>query len=173
MLRSGTASTATPDDARGQQSLGDLVGLALKDVSQLIRYEINLAKKEFKVDLRRAGFSAAFFAFILIVAYPLLMMLLFAYAYGLNAAGLPGGLWGAFLVAAGTCFVFAVIAGLVGFFFYKKVTGMQLTRKTVSEDIDMLKRSGSSDGAETPAIAKGSAAEDRAPAAVTAKSLAR
>jgi hypothetical protein len=95
MLRSGTARTATPDDARGQQSLGDLVGLALKDVSQLVRYEINLAKKEFKVDL------------------------------------------------------------------------------TVSEDIDMLKRSGSSDGAETPAIAKGSAAEDRAPAAVTAKSLAR
>lgn len=143
MLRSGTA-----DEARGQQSLGDLVGLALKDISQLVRYEISLAKRELKIDVRRAGFAAAFFVFILMVAYPLLIMLLFAYAYGLRAAGLPGGMWGAFLVVAGTCFVFAVIAGIIGLVFFKKITGMKLTRKTVSEDIGMLKRarSGDADG---------------------------
>ena len=34
----------TPGPAGGEQSLGDLVALAAKDVSQLIRYEIDLAK---------------------------------------------------------------------------------------------------------------------------------
>ena len=93
MARSGTARTGAPDGNRDQQSLGDLVSLALKDVSQLVRYEITLAKKEFKVDLRRAGLGAAFVALVLIVAFPLLIMLLFAYAYGLYAIGVPGGLW--------------------------------------------------------------------------------
>ena len=35
-----------PEPAGDGQSLGDLVALAAKDVSQLIRYEIDLAKTE-------------------------------------------------------------------------------------------------------------------------------
>lgn len=178
MLRSGTARTATPDDARGQQSLGDLVGLALKDVSQLVRYEINLAKSEFKVDVRRALVGTGFIGFILIVAYPMIIMLLFAYAYGLRAAGLPGGMWGAFLVVAGTVAVFALIALIAGIVFFKKITGMKLTRTTVSRDIGMLKRGVSGDNQDVPAVTKGNtpadgARADGAPAAATARSLAR
>jgi len=171
MLRSGTGRTGSPDGTRDQQSLGDLVSLALKDVSQLVRYEISLAKSELRVDARRAAIGGGLFGFILIVGYPLLMMLLFAYAYGLYAVGAPGGLWGAFLWVALTCAVFAGIAGLVGFRFLKKVTGMQMTRKTVADDIGMLKRpvSGADrtvavDGAAPPAVGGGSAS-------VTARSL--
>ncbi|MGH3165568.1 MAG: phage holin family protein [Trebonia sp.] len=159
MARSGTADTGTPDGTRDQQSLGDLVSLALKDLSQLVRYEITLATKEFKIDLRRAAFGAAFGGLVLMVAYPLLMMLLFAYAYGLYAVGVPGGLWGAFLWVALTVFVVALIAAGIGFVFFKKVTGMQLTRKTVSDDIGMLKRAGSSPDGATPAV--GSADRDK------------
>lgn len=166
MLRSET------DDARGQHSLGDLVGLALKDVSQLVRYEIDLARREFKVDLRRARNGSMAFVLILLVAYPMLIMLLFAEAYALMNLGAPGGRWGAFLWVALTVFVVVVIAAIVGLVFFKKVSGMQLTRKTVSEDIDMLKRGGSPDG-QLPAVTKGSASADGAPAAVTARSLAR
>ena len=173
MLRSGTDRPATPDDARGQQSLGDLVGLALKDVSQLIRHEINLAKSEFKVDARRAAFGGSAFILILLVAYPLIMMLLFAEAYALMSLGAPGGRWGAFLWTALTCVLFALIAGLIGLIFFKKVTGMQLTRKTVSADIDMLKRAGSDESRELPAAADGGGRTDAAPAAATARSLAR
>lgn len=159
MLRSGSARTGTPDGTRDQQSLGDLVSLALKDVSQLVHYEITLAKKEFKVDLRRAGFGAGFAGLVLIVGYPLLLMLLFAEAYALMDAGAPGGRWGAFLWTALTLAVVAIIAGVVGFVFFKKITGMRLTRKTVSDDIGMLKRAASGpdatavtgDGA-TPAV---------------------
>lgn len=165
MVRSGTVRTGTPEGTRDQQSLGDLVSLALKDVSQLVHYEITLAKKEFKVDVRRAGFSAGFAALVLVVVYPLLLMLLFAYAYGLYAIGVPGGLWGAFLWVALTVFLVAVIAGLIGYVFFKRVTGMRMTRKTVSDDIDMLKRAASSadgaaplDGVSAPAV--GSAGKD-------------
>jgi hypothetical protein len=49
----------TPEPAGADQSLGDLVALAAKDVSQLIRYEIDLAKSELKVDAQRVGIAAA------------------------------------------------------------------------------------------------------------------
>ena len=193
MVRSGAARTGTPDGTRDQQSLGDLVSLALKDVSQLVRYEIGLAKSELRIDVRRAAIGGGLFAFILIVGYPLLIMLLFAYAYGLYAVGAPGGLWGAFLWVALTCAVFACIAGFVGLRFFKKITGMRLTRKTVSDDIGMLKRAASSpDSADETAVEgtgsralggstkreQAKAAKDRssggdAPASLAARSLAR
>jgi hypothetical protein len=47
----------TPEPAGGDQSLGDLVALAAKDVSQLIRYEIDLAKTELKGDAKRVGLA--------------------------------------------------------------------------------------------------------------------
>jgi hypothetical protein len=181
MLRSGSARTGTPDSTRDQQSLGDLVALALKDVSQLVSYEIALAKKEFKVDLRRAGIGGGAVMFILMVAYPMLFMLLFAEAYGLHAAFSNQPLWLCFIYSAATCLFFAIIVGLIGFFFAKKVTGMKLTRKTVSEDISMLKQRG---GSGTSAVGDGKAEEidDRktpsltsgqAPASVPARSLPR
>jgi hypothetical protein len=178
MLRSGSARTGTPDSTRDQQTLGDLVALALKDVSQLVSYEIALAKKEFKVDLRRAGIGGAAVVFILMVAYPMLFMLLFAEAYGLHAAFSNQPLWLCFIYSGATCLFFAIIVGLIGLIFAKKVTGMKLTRKTVSEDISMLKQRGGSgasgdgaaeiDGRPTPSLASG-----KASASVSARSLLR
>ena len=49
----------TPEPAGADQSLGDLVALAAKDVSQLIRYEIDLAKTELKGDAQRVGMAVA------------------------------------------------------------------------------------------------------------------
>src|ERR1700727_4088989 len=106
MVRSGS-----PDSAAGQQSLGDLVAGAAKDVSQLVRYEISLAKSELKMDARRIGIAAALAVVGLFVACLLLVLLCFAYAYGLVAVGAPGGTWGAFLWVALTCVVFIAVAG--------------------------------------------------------------
>ena len=47
----------TPEPAGGNQSLGDLVALAAKDASQLIRYEIDLAKSELMGDVERIGLA--------------------------------------------------------------------------------------------------------------------
>jgi hypothetical protein len=37
------------------QSIGDLVSVAARDISQLVRYELDLAKLELKSDIKRLG----------------------------------------------------------------------------------------------------------------------
>ena len=81
MVRSGR-----PDGADGQQSLGELVAQAVKDVSSLVRYEISLAKSELKMDARRIGIAAALAVVGLFGACLIVVLLCFAYAYGLVAA---------------------------------------------------------------------------------------
>ena len=136
----------TPDDVGDQQSLGDLVALAAKDVSQLIRYEISLAKSELRMDARRVGIVGALSGFSAVALSLMLVMLCFAYAYGLYAAGAPGGLWGAFLWVFLTLVVLFLIACGVGYLVIQRVSGMRLTRKTVTEDLGMLRREAGPDG---------------------------
>ena len=83
MVRSGR-----PEGTDGQQSLGDLVALAAKDMSSLVRYEISLAKSELKMDARRIGIAAALAVVGLFVTCLIVVLLCFAYAYGLEAAGI-------------------------------------------------------------------------------------
>ena len=90
-----------PEPAGGEPSLGDLVALAARDVSQLIRYEIDLAKTELKGDVQRVGMAA-------FVGCLVLVLLSFAFAYGLIALGIYP--WAAFLIVAGTEVLVAAIA---------------------------------------------------------------
>ena len=143
--------SARPDGADGQQSLGDLVAGAAKDMSQLVRYEISLAKSELKMDARRIGVAAALAVIGLFVGCLLVVLLCFAFAYGLAAAGI--WLWAAFLIVAGTCLVLIGLAGLIAYGRVRKVTGMKMTRKTVVDDISMLRRSETSPNGSGPAIA--------------------
>ncbi len=150
MVRGGRS-----DGAEGQQSLGDLVALAAKDVSQLLRYEISLAKSELKMDARRIGIAAALAVVGLFVACLLVVLLCFAFAYGLVAGGI--WIWAAFLIVAGTCLLLIALAGLIAFGRIRKVTGMKMTRQTVLDDLGMLRRSepganGSSPNGSGPAI---------------------
>src|ERR1700760_2726469 len=68
------AQTGTPRPAGSDQSLGDLVALATKDISLLIRGEISLAKIELKADVKRIAVTAAmagvivFFGFFFLLA---------------------------------------------------------------------------------------------------------
>ena len=127
-----------PAGADGQQSLGDLVATATRDISQLVHFEIALAKSELKMDARRIGVAAALAVVGLFVGCLVLVLLCFAFAYGLVAAGIWA--WAAFLIVAGTCVLVIGIAGLIAYSRIRKVSGMKMTRKTVTEDIDMLKQ---------------------------------
>lgn len=139
--------TGKPESASGQQSIGDLVALAARDVSSLIRYEIALAKRELRIDGMRAGTAAGLVLLGVMIVFPGVMLLCFAYAYFLHWAGAPGGLAGAFGFAGLTFIVLAAIAVIIARFFIRRVTGMRLTRKTVTDDIEMLRRGeGSPDG---------------------------
>jgi hypothetical protein len=134
MVRSGAP------DGGDQQSLGDLVALAARDISQLVRYEVSLAKSELRVDAQRVAISGSLVAIAAWFGALIMFVLCFAYAYGLNAAGLPGGLWLAFIVVAATLLVLAILAVLVARLVIGRVTGMRMTRKSVQEDLGMLRR---------------------------------
>ena len=156
------AGSGKPDGASDQQSIGDLVALAAKDVSSLIRYEIALAKRELRIDGVRLGTAAGLVVLGVMIVFPGVILLCFAYAYFLYWAGAPGGLAGAFGFAGLTFVVLAAIAVLVARYFAKKMTGMRMTRKTVTDDLDMLRRGeGGPDGQDAavpnPRIAAGGA----------------
>jgi Putative Actinobacterial Holin-X, holin superfamily III len=158
-----------PDGADGQQSLGELVALAAKDMSSLLRYEISLAKREFKLDAKRIAIAAGIGVVALFVLCLIVVLLCFAYAYGLVAAfGIP--IWAAFLWVTLTCVVLIVAGGAVAYLLIRRVTGMKLTRKTVMDDIGMLRRSdsspnGSGAAAKNPEVGVGAGAKAQIPPA--------
>ena len=128
-----------PADGAPEQSLGELVSLAVSDVSQLIRYELDLAKLELRADVRKVGSAAALVGFAAVVGTMTLVMLCWAYGYGLIAAfGLPA--WAAFLIVAGTLVVLGLLAILIGYLLVQRISGLSKTRTTVQADLAMLQR---------------------------------
>ena len=142
----------TPEPSGADQSLGDLVALAAKDVSQLLRYEIDLAKVELRGDLRRVGLAGALGGVAAFVGCLILVLLCFAFAYGLVAVGLST--WAAFLIVAGSCVLLAGLAVGIAFLKLRNLSGLRRTRKSVTEGIGMLRRDG-----QHPEVAGDSATE--------------
>jgi uncharacterized membrane protein YqjE len=148
----GTAVRAGADAHRAQadgESLGDLVSLAVSDISQLVRYEVDLAKLELKADARRLGIGAVLLGMAAFVGCLVLMLLCFAFAYGLMALGIWG--WASFLIVAGTCVLLAAIAVLIGITRFRGISGLRKTRSTVSDDLAMMRK----DDNEAPAAPAG------------------
>jgi len=129
-----------PGPAGGDQSLGDLVALAAKDVSQLLRYEIDLAKTEMRGDMRRIGLAGALAGVAAFVGCLVLVLVCFAFAYGLIALGIWD--WAAFLIVAGTCVLLAVVAVGIAMLKLRRLSGLRQTRKTVTEGLGMLRQDG-------------------------------
>ncbi len=122
-------------------SLGELVSLAVRDASQLVKWQIDLAKMELRDDAKRYGISGALFGIAGFAGLLILVLLSFALAYGLIQVGI--WTWAAFLIAAG---VYAVVAGtavLIGIAKAKHPTGLRRTRATVQGDMAMLKHNNS------------------------------
>jgi len=134
------------------QSIGDLVSVAARDISQLVRYELDLAKLELKSDAKRVGIGAALLGIALFAACLVLMLLCFAFAYGLNALGI--WLWASFLIVAGTCVLIIGGAALIAWRMVHKLTGMSKTRSSLADGASMLRRRKPAAGpAEAPAKA--------------------
>ena len=129
-----------PEPAGDGQSLGDLVALAAKDVSQLIRYEIDLAKTELKGDVRRIGLAGVLGGVAAFVACLVLVLLSIALGFGLIALGIWA--WAAFLIVSGAYVLFAVLVLGIAYLKLRRVSGLKETRKTVSEGLGILGRDG-------------------------------
>jgi Putative Actinobacterial Holin-X, holin superfamily III len=161
--------TGRPDGPDGQQSLGELVALAAKDMSSLVRAEISLAKSEFKMDAKRIGFAAGIAVVVLFVACLIVVLLCFALAYGLVAAfDIP--IYAGFLCTVGACLLISVVAVAIAYLIIRRVTGMKLTRKTVMDDIGMLRKAdpspnGSGATVKNPEVSVGTDAKAQIPPA--------
>lgn len=138
----------TPEPAGGDQSLGDLVALAAKDASQLIRYEIDLAKTELKADLRRVGLAGAMGGVAAFVGCLVLVLFCIALAEGLVALGIWR--WAAFLIVAGACVLLAGAAIGIALLKLRRLSGLRKTRKTVTEGLGMLRHDGEQPEIATP-----------------------
>ena len=125
-------------DGTPEQSLGDLVSQAVGDVSQLIRYELDLARLEIKADIRRIGIAGVLVGFAAVVGCMVLVMLCWAYAYGLVALGIYP--WAAFLIVAGTLIALGALAILIGVLLVRRMSGLRRTVRTVQDDLSMLQR---------------------------------
>jgi uncharacterized membrane protein YqjE len=124
-------------------SIGELVKVATGSVSQLVKSEIELAKLELKDDAKRAALGSTLFAVAGVTAAIVLVMLSFTVVYVLITLGVWD--WAAFLIVA---VLYALLGGAlvgIGLRRMKKMSGVSRTRRTVKEDIAMLRRGGGDD----------------------------
>ncbi len=135
----------------GEPSIGDLVSQAIQDVTQLVRCELALAKLELRDDARRLGLAAALLVIAAFGGCLILVMLCWAFAYGLVALGIWP--WAAFLIVAGVLLVLALLAILIVVLKVRGVSGLRKTRKTVQQDLALLKRD--EDSPARPAVEAG------------------
>jgi len=142
--------SVTPEPAGDGQSLGDLVALAAKDVSQLIRYEIDLAKTELMDDVERIGLAGALGVVAAFVACLVLVLLSIALAFGLVALGIWD--WAAFLIVAGVYVLFAILVLGIAYLKLKRLSGLRKTRETVTEGLEMLRHENQDPDGQRPEI---------------------
>lgn len=101
-----------------ERTIGQLVSDATNDLSTLVRSEIELAKSEVTDGVTKLGKGVVFFAIAGVLALYLLGLLLFAAAWGIEAAGLP--MWAALLIVSGVLLLIIAGLGLAGYLVYIK-----------------------------------------------------
>jgi uncharacterized membrane protein YqjE len=133
-------SGAPPDGNLDDKSLGELVATASANLSQLVKSEIELAKLELKGDAKRVALGGVLFGVAGAIACLVVILLSIAAAYGLIAAGIWD--WAAFLIVSGAYVLLAAVLIGIGLLRLRKMSRLSATRKTVTDDLAMLRRSG-------------------------------
>jgi len=142
-------SEALPGERIEDKSVGALVAMASKNISNLVRAEMELAKMELKADAKKAAISSVMFTIAAVMGGIVVIMLSISLAYGLVALGIWR--WAAFLIVAG---VYVVLAGILMYIakqLITKIEGAKRTRRTLKDDIATLRRRGDSDTPELTA----------------------
>jgi uncharacterized membrane protein YqjE len=120
------------------KSIGELISLAVRDVSQLVKWEIDLAKLELRDDVKRLAISGGMLCIAAFVACLVLVLLSFAAAYGLMAAGIWA--WAAFLIVSAGYVLLAGGAVVFGVLKIRGLTGLRRTRASVQGGLALLHR---------------------------------
>ena len=140
-------ATARLPENGGKQTVGELVSLAIADLTRLMQCEIALAKAELRGDVRRVALSGALISIAVFAGFLVLVMLCFAYAYGLITIGVWP--WLAFIYVALTCIGLALAACAVVWLKMRRMSGLRRTRATVHDNLALLRRD---EETATPAV---------------------
>jgi uncharacterized membrane protein YqjE len=132
-----------------EPTVGQLVANASKDLSNLVRGEIELAKTELKKSAVKAGTGAGLFAGAAFLALLAIVLLSIALAYAFNALGLHPAL--AFLVTAGIYLVIAAVLVLIGKRSLGSAKGPERAIQTSKDSVEALKAIGKGDEANLTA----------------------
>lgn len=136
-----------------EPSIGDLVSQAVRDVTQLVRCELALAKLELRDDVKRLGLAAGLLVITAVAGCLILVMLCFALAEGLVALGLTR--WEAFLTVAVALLLLSAAAIGIAYLRVSNMTGLRKTRETVTEGLGMLRHEVEQPDGQRPGIAAG------------------
>lgn len=124
-----------PDPA--ERSLGELVATASKDLSDLVRQEIQLAKVEIKADVAAAGKGAGLLGAAGVLGLYAWLFVAISAAYGLRALGVPLGC--AFLLVGGAHAVAAGVLALKGKRSASRVGPPERTVQALKDDVAWAK----------------------------------
>ena len=120
------------------QSLGELVASATRDLSLLVHKEVELAKAEISAEVKRAGIGAGFLGGAGFTGFFTLTFLSVALALGISAAA-DIGEWAGFLIVGAAYGLLAGLLALLGLSKVTKVKPPQRTIRTVKDDITWAK----------------------------------
>jgi hypothetical protein len=124
-----------------EQSLGELVATATRDLSLLIHSEIELAKAEIGEQAKRAGMGIGLIGGAGALALLGLLVLCFAAGFGIaDGASIP--VWAGFLCVGGVFVIIAAALGGVGARALTRLGGPDRTVSTVKANLASLRRPG-------------------------------
>jgi hypothetical protein len=125
-------------DEHGQQSVGELVGQATEQLSQLVRQEISLAKEELTEKGKRAGRGGGLLGGAGAVGYVGLMALS---GTGVAALSLVLPVWAAALIVTAVLFVIAGVLAAAGRAQLRRAAPPtpERTLDSVKADVDEIK----------------------------------
>jgi len=127
---------APPRQSVSDQSVGDLLGDVTRDLSTLLRQEIELAKAETRQSAKAAAKGGSMYAGAAVAGHFVLLFLSIALWWALGNA--IGRGWSALVVAAIWAIVAAVLAAM-GKSEMKKVRGLDRTAESVKKIPPALK----------------------------------
>jgi hypothetical protein len=121
-----------------EQSLGELVATATRDLSVLLHQEIELAKSELAEQAKRGAIGAGLLSGAGVLALLGLLMACFSASFAIAERGdLP--IWSGFLIVAG---FFVVVGGLLGFIgvrAFSSLSGPDRTKVTVRRSLASIR----------------------------------
>jgi hypothetical protein len=120
------------------QSLGELVATATRDLSLLVHKEVELAKTEIAAEVKRAGIGAGFLGGAGFIGVFTLLFLSVAAALGIST-GAGIGAWAGFLIVGAAYGLLSGLLAMLGLTKVTKVKPPRRTIRTVKDDIAWAK----------------------------------